>query len=39
MTTMQVFYEKQASIIIKNLEKRNMEGYYCPDSKSAVKRQ
>lgn len=38
MTPMQEFYEKQASIIIKNLEKRNMEGYYCPDSKSAVKK-
>lgn len=35
---MQEFYEKQASIIIKNLEKRNMEGYYFPDSKSAVKK-
>lgn len=38
MTPMQEFYEKQASIIIKNLEKRNMEGYYFPDSKSAVKK-
>lgn len=38
MTPMQEFYEKQASVIIKNLEKRNMEGYYCPDSKSAVEK-
>lgn len=38
MTPMQEFYEKQAAVIIKNLEKRNMEGYYCPDSKSAVEK-
>lgn len=31
-----VFYENQAATIIKNLEKRNMEGYYCPDGASAV---
>lgn len=32
------FYEKQATTIIKNLEKRNMEGYYCPDAASAVEK-
>lgn len=32
------FYEKQAATIIKNLEKRNMEGYYCPDAASAVQK-
>lgn len=30
------FYENQAGTIIRNLEKRNMEGYYCPDAASAV---
>lgn len=32
-----VFYENQAATIIKNLEKRNMEGYYCPDGAAAVR--
>lgn len=31
-------YENLANTIIKNLEKRQMEGYYCPDKKSAVKK-
>lgn len=31
------FYEVQAATIIKNLAKRNMDGYYCPDAASAVK--
>lgn len=31
-----IFYENQAATIIKNLEKRNMEGYYCPDGASTV---
>lgn len=31
------FYENQAATIIKNLEKRNMDGYYCPDAASAVR--
>lgn len=31
------FYANQAATIIKNLEKRNMEGFYCPDAASAVK--
>ena len=36
MTPMKEFYERQANTIIKHLEKRNMSGYYCPDSSSAV---
>lgn len=36
MSAMSVFYEKQAETIIKALHKRGMDGYYCPDSKSAV---
>ncbi len=31
-----IFYENQAATIIKNLEKRNVDGYYCPDGASAV---
>ena len=31
-----VFYENQANSIIKKLEARKMEGYYCPDQESAV---
>lgn len=38
MTPMESFYEKQAAAIIKALEKRGMEGYYCPDGKSAVEK-
>jgi len=29
-------FEVLAQNVIKNLERRNMEGYYCPDSKSCV---
>ena len=36
MTPMKEFYERQANTIIKHLERRNMSGYYCPDSSSAV---
>ena len=36
MTPKQTFYANQAATIIKNLQKRNMEGYYCPDAASAV---
>ena len=36
MTPKQQAYEVTASTIIKNLAKRRMEGFYCPDSKSAV---
>lgn len=38
MTPMELFYERQAASIIKALEKRGMEGYYCPDGKSAVEK-
>ena len=34
MTPKQEAYEAQANTIIKNLKKRNMEGYYFPDSQS-----
>ena len=33
-----VFYENQAKSIIKKLEMRNMEGYYCADSDAAAKK-
>ncbi|MDO5155139.1 MAG: lactate utilization protein [Eubacteriales bacterium] len=32
------YYENVAKTIIKNLEKRQMEGYYCEDGQSAVKK-
>ncbi|RDU23959.1 lactate utilization protein [Anaerosacchariphilus polymeriproducens] len=38
MTPKQTYYETLSKTIIKNLEKRNMEGFYCPDSESAVKK-
>ena len=38
MTPVKEFYEKQAEHIIRHLEKRNMEGYYCPDCQSAVQK-
>ena len=31
-------YENLAKTIIKNLEKRQMKGYYCPDKESAIKK-
>ena len=37
MSALNTCYEVQAATIIKNLKKRGMDGYYCPDSKSAVK--
>lgn len=37
MNPKQTFYETQAKTIIKNLEKRHMEGYYCPTKEDAVK--
>ncbi len=36
MNPKQQAYENLANTIIKNLAKRNMEGFYCPDSSSAV---
>lgn len=38
MTPMKEFYQKQAGSIIRHLEKRGMEGYYCEDCKSAVEK-
>ena len=32
-----VFYENQANTIIRKLQARRMEGYYCPDTASAKK--
>lgn len=32
------FYANQAASIIKKLEQRKMEGYYCPDTASAVQK-
>ena len=36
MTPKQQYYELVAGTLIKNLLKRQMEGYYCPDRESAV---
>lgn len=36
MSVISDFYEKQAQTVIKALQKRQMEGHYCPDAKSAV---
>lgn len=38
MSAISVFYEKQAETIIKALNKRGMDGHYCPDSKTAVEK-
>lgn len=38
MLPLKEYYQKQAQTIISHLEKRNMEGYYCSDSESAVKK-
>ena len=37
MEPKQSFYETQAKTIIKQLEKRRMEGRYCPTREDAVK--
>ena len=37
MNPKQIFFENQAQTIIKNLEKRNMAGYYCPTIAEACK--
>lgn len=34
----QKYYENVANTIIKNFNKRKIEGYYCPDKKSAVQK-
>lgn len=36
MNPVKEYYETIAKTVIANLQKRNMEGYYAPDSKSAV---
>lgn len=36
MTAKQKYYENAANTIIKNLEKRHMEGYYCATKEEAV---
>lgn len=38
MTPKQTYYENVANTVIKNFAKRQIEGYYCPDSESAVKK-
>lgn len=38
MTPKKQYYENAAKTIIANLEKRQMEGYYCEDSAAAVKK-
>lgn len=38
MNPMKEFYEKQAASVIKNLNRRHMNAFYCPDSASAVKK-
>lgn len=38
MTPKQIANENLANTIIKNLNKRQMEGYYCPDREAAVKK-
>ena len=37
MSPKQTFYEHQANTIIANLKKRQMDGFYCPTCKDAVK--
>ena len=37
-TAKEIFYENQAVSIIKKLNSRKMEGYYCPDVESAKKK-
>ena len=37
MDPKQTFYEHQANTIIANLKKRQMDGFYCPTCKDAVK--
>ena len=37
MTPKQKYFELAANTVIKNLNKRQMEGYYCKDRAAAVK--
>ena len=36
MDAKKLYYEKRASILIKNLQSRHFEAYYCPDKASAL---
>ena len=38
MAPMEQYYETMASTVIKGLEKRQIEGYYCKTSKEAVEK-
>jgi hypothetical protein len=38
MDTKRLYYEKNAAAVIKNLEKRQIEGFYCKTSKEALER-
>ena len=38
LNSKQKYYENVANTIIKNLEKRQIEGYYCPNRISAVQK-
>ena len=38
MTPKQIYYQNIAGTIIANLQKRQMEGFYCPDRASAVEK-
>lgn len=35
-TPKQLYYEKRAAILVKNLKSRHFEAYYCPDKASAL---
>ncbi|NLG57669.1 MAG: lactate utilization protein, partial [Clostridiales bacterium] len=37
MTPKQQYYENIAATLIKNLARRQMEGFYCRDKESAVR--
>lgn len=34
----QLYYEKRAGVLIKNLKSRHFDAYYCPDSQSALEK-
>ena len=38
MTPLQTYYDNLAATMIKKMEKRGFDAYYCPDSKSAVEK-
>lgn len=37
-TPKQLYYEKRADILVKNLKSRHFDAYYCPDKASALKK-